>query len=100
VAAAAALRARSFALRGALAARVLICFSRLLFNLSLRLPIQISFQYFYQICDAVPGLTANKAFLVLLQPACNRYAWIVRAMQGKSKELISYVVVRIAYIVG
>ena len=45
-AAAAALRARSLVLRGALALRVSFCFSRLLFRLSLRLPIKISFYYF------------------------------------------------------
>ena len=81
------MRARSFALRGALAARVLICFARLLSRLSLRLPTKISFQYFYQICQAVPGFIANKAFSVLLQPAYNTYPRIVSTRQGESNEL-------------
>lgn len=46
---AAALRARSLDLRGALAARVLICFSILLSRLSLRFPIKISFQHFFSL---------------------------------------------------
>ena len=86
---AAALRARSLDLRWALAARVLICFSRLLLSLSLRCPIKISFQYFYQTCHAVPDFIANKAFSVLLQLACNTYPRIVSTRQGKSNELFS-----------
>jgi len=46
-AALAALRARSLALRGALALRVFTWFSRLLLSLSLRLPIKITFLYYY-----------------------------------------------------
>ena len=84
---AAALRARSLDLRRELAARVLSCFSRLLLNLSIRLPMKISFQYFYQICHAVPGFIANKAFSVLLQPVYNKYPRIVSTRQGKSNEL-------------
>jgi hypothetical protein len=84
---AAALRARSLALRGALAARVLIWVSRLLSCFSLRFPITISFQYFYQICHAVPDFIANKAFSVLLQPAYTTYSRIVRRRHGKSNEL-------------
>ena len=87
MAAAAALRARSLALRGALAARVLVCFARLLSSLSLRFPMKMSFQYFYQICHAVPSFIANKAFSVLLQPAYHTYPRIVSTMQGKSNEL-------------
>ena len=59
---AAALRARSLALRRELAARVLRCFSFLLLSLSLRLPMKNSFQYFYQICRAVTGFMANISF--------------------------------------
>ena len=84
---AAALRARSLDLRWELAARVLSCFSFLLLRLSLRLPMKNSFQYFYQICHAVPGFIANTAFSVLLQPACNTYPRIVSTRQGKSNEL-------------
>jgi hypothetical protein len=63
---AAALRARSLDFRWALAARVLICFSRLISFLSLRFPMKISFQYFYQTCHAMPGFMAIKHFSVLL----------------------------------
>ena len=48
---------------------------------------KISFQYFYQICHAVPGFMANKAFSVLLQPVYNKYPRIVSTRQGKSNEL-------------
>jgi len=48
---------------------------------------KISFQYFYQICHAVPGFMANKAFSVLLQPVYNKYRLIVSTGQGKSNEL-------------
>jgi hypothetical protein len=69
---AAALRARSLDLRWELALRVLSCFSFLLLSLSLRLPMKNSFQYFYQICHAVPGFMANKSFSILLQPVYNK----------------------------
>ena len=69
---AAALRARSLDLRWELALRVLSCFSFLLLSLSLRLPMNNSFQYFYQICHAVPGFMANESFSILLQPVYNK----------------------------
>ena len=48
---------------------------------------KISFLYFYQTCDAVPGFMANKTFSVLLQPVYNQLSQIVSIRQGKSNEL-------------
>lgn len=79
------MRARSFALRGALAIRVSFCFASLLSSLSLRRPIPTTFQSFYEICSVGLDFIASKAFPVL-QPAYNTQRGILNAGKGKIKQ--------------
>jgi hypothetical protein len=69
-AAAAALRARSLALRGELAARVFFCFSRLLFSLSLRLPIRISLYCFLPNLFRYVSFRNIQGIFYIAKPVC------------------------------